>query len=42
MYEKKLRIKGDDKKYNKLAKKMGFDNDLFNFLDNISKKVKLT
>ena len=39
MYEKKLGIKGDNKKYGKLAKKMGFDDDLFNFLDNISKNV---
>jgi hypothetical protein len=39
MYEKKLGIKGDNKKYGKLAKKMGFDDDLFSFLDNISKNV---
>lgn len=40
MYEKKLRMEGNSKKYGKLAKNMGFDNDLFSFLDNISKKVK--
>lgn len=28
------------KKYGNLAKRMGFDDDLFNFLDDISKKVK--
>ncbi len=39
MYQKKLGIKGDNKKYGKLAKNMGFDGDLFSFLDNISKKV---
>lgn len=41
-YEQKLGIKGnqDGKNYNKLAKKMGFDDDLFNFLDGISSKVK--
>lgn len=34
-------MKGNNnKKYGSLAKKMGFDNDLFSFLDNISKKVK--
>ena len=27
-------------KYEKLAKGFGFDDDLFSFLDNISKKVK--
>jgi hypothetical protein len=41
MYEDKLKLKGD-KKYNKLAKKLGFDNDLFGFLDNISKSVKMS
>ncbi len=39
MYQKKLGIKGDNKNYGKLAKNMGFDDDLFSFLDNISKKV---
>jgi hypothetical protein len=26
-------------KYNKIAKNFGFDNDIFDFLDGISKKV---
>jgi hypothetical protein len=39
MFEQKLGMKGDNRKYGKLAKKMGFDDDLFSFLDNISKKV---
>jgi hypothetical protein len=34
-----LGFKGDNKKYGKLAKNMGFDDDLFSFLDNISKRV---
>lgn len=33
-------MKPNSKKYGQLAKDMGFDDDLFNFLDNISKKVK--
>lgn len=40
MYEQKLKLKGDNKKYGKLAKKLGFDDDLFSFLDDISKKVR--
>ncbi len=39
MYEKKLMMKGKQTKYGSIAKQMGFDDDLFNFLDNISKKV---
>jgi hypothetical protein len=35
-----LGIKGN-KKYSKLAKNMGFDDDLFDFLENISKTVKM-
>ena len=41
MYEQKLNIKGGkSKKYDKIASSMGFDDDLFSFLDNISSKVK--
>lgn len=40
-FEQKLGIKGNnDKKYGKMAKRLGFDDDLFDFLDGISKKVK--
>lgn len=40
LYEKKLGISKDSKKYEKMAKNLGFDDDLFNFLDGITQKVK--
>ena len=40
MYEKKLGISKGSKKYEMMAKKFGFDDDLFNFLDGITNKVK--
>ena len=40
-FQAKLGIKGsDDRQYGKMAKRLGFDDDLFDFLDGISKKVK--
>ena len=40
MLEQKLNIKGSkSKKYDKIAQSLGFDDDLFNFLDGISAKV---
>lgn len=43
LYQKKLGINkktSKSNKYQKIALGMGFDDDLFSFLDNISKKVK--
>lgn len=39
MYESKLGVKQGKDKYKKMAKDFGLDNDLFNFLDQISSKV---
>ena len=40
MYEEKLGLEKGSKKYNKMAKNLGFDDDLFDFLDGISSKVR--
>ena len=39
LYEQKLGIAQGKDKYGKIAKKFGFDDDIFDFLDGISKKV---
>ena len=39
MFGAEIRDEGVIIKYGKLAKKIDFDDDLFSFLDNISKKV---
>lgn len=39
LYESKLGVKQGKDKYKKIAKNFGLDNDLFDFLDQISSKV---